>query len=263
MALNLSSQKIRSSLRLSLAALIVRMIYIPLGIFMWRGSHLASAEFPSWYGQLNLLLLYSIVSIIIWINEDKLDIFYIDKLFLILLVNSGFLLTVSFKLPIFSFISGIVTFITYITYMRKSSKIKKFSGKVFTSTIFLLLGFLPYMLFFILNFPRITGNVSLELIGNVLFKAGFPIVIIEEFIFRGSFYWVLQRKLSNKIIIFLVQVILFWLAHIDYLSNPIAFFVWTPFVSIWLGLVVWRTKSIATSTLFHYIFNVLTFFILY
>ena len=83
-----------------------------------------------------------------------------------------------------------------------------------------------------------------------------PFVVIEEVIFRGLL-WMFLKFLSwtdPKIII--LQAVLFWLSHTYYMfANPILFWIIIPIVSILLGIMVWRYKSITSSTIAHILFN--------
>ena len=85
--------------------------------------------------------------------------------------------------------------------------------------------------------------------------AGLPIVIFEEVIYRGMLWMLLTNLNVKSHYIFIIQVILFWLSHINYLFQPLAFWFYMPFLGIMLGLMVWRSKTITSSIVGHFLYN--------
>jgi membrane protease YdiL (CAAX protease family) len=81
--------------------------------------------------------------------------------------------------------------------------------------------------------------------------------IAEEPFFRG-FLWGSLRKLGLKDVwIWLIQAGLFWLGHTYALVNgaPWSFFFIVPVGGLVLGLLVWRSRSIAVSMAAHGLAN--------
>jgi hypothetical protein len=82
--------------------------------------------------------------------------------------------------------------------------------------------------------------------------------IDEEPLFRG-FLWGYLRDLGWKekwILIF--QAFLFWTIHINY-WNKFPFIILLPFLGLLLGILAWRSRSIATSMAAHAGYNTLGF----
>jgi membrane protease YdiL (CAAX protease family) len=244
----------KNTVTLSLAALIIRLVYVPLGFLIWK-----SLKFQGWYQWISLFLLYGIVSLVIWAHENELTIFNIDKPFMLFMIIAGVLLSAFYLPSLLGFIILGIALITTSTYKQKATKFEGLSLKALASAYWILLGFLPLVPFVILSFQKMSNDFNLTTLMNALYSANFPLVVIEEFIFRGALYWILQRKTSNPVIIILVSATTFWLSHLHHLATPVSFFIWTPMISIWLGLIVWRTKSLTLSSIFHFVFNLLIF----
>jgi membrane protease YdiL (CAAX protease family) len=81
----------------------------------------------------------------------------------------------------------------------------------------------------------------------------------EEPLFRGFIWGYLRKQKISELLILLIQMTLFTLGHLYYLkTNPISFFVIIPIASIFLGLSIIKSKSIASSMLTHGILNGVT-----
>jgi membrane protease YdiL (CAAX protease family) len=82
--------------------------------------------------------------------------------------------------------------------------------------------------------------------------------VIEETTFRGFLWGYLSNKgWSNKRIL-IFQAFIFWAAHIPALSqNPFDLIFTIPIASIGLGLLVWRTRSLAPGIITHALSNTL------
>ncbi|NOT06500.1 MAG: CPBP family intramembrane metalloprotease [Anaerolineales bacterium] len=61
--------------------------------------------------------------------------------------------------------------------------------------------------------------------------------------------------------IVILQAILFWISHVYAFNNLTFFWITTPMVSIFLGIIVWRSKSITPSTIAHLLINMLLGFV--
>ena len=83
-----------------------------------------------------------------------------------------------------------------------------------------------------------------------------PTAVVEEFTFRGLLWMVLKNLDWGDKRIVLAQAAIFWAAHSVYLfADPIAFWVVVPLLSVIMGMVVWKTKSIAVSGVAHICVN--------
>jgi membrane protease YdiL (CAAX protease family) len=101
-------------------------------------------------------------------------------------------------------------------------------------------------------------TIPFELLGglvNIPYQWGYA-AVSEEPVFRGLLWGVLKKSGWRDVWIWLFQAGLFTLAHIDYLNgNPLMFFVIVPIGGIFLGWLAWRSRSIATSSVAHWISN--------
>lgn len=80
--------------------------------------------------------------------------------------------------------------------------------------------------------------------------------IIEEPLFRGFLWGTLRKSKVKEITIFIIQLLLFWLAHIYYIvQSPFSFWVVVPVSACLLGVLVMKSKTLTTSTLAHGIIN--------
>ncbi len=76
--------------------------------------------------------------------------------------------------------------------------------------------------------------------------------VTEEPLFRGFLWGLLRRAGWRDVWAWLLQTGLFALAHIYYLrQTPLAFWVIVPSGALLLGLLAWRSRSIATSLVAH------------
>ena len=80
--------------------------------------------------------------------------------------------------------------------------------------------------------------------------------IAEEPFFRGFLWGTLRRAGWKNIWILLFQTILFMIGHLfDFPSYPISFWIVVPLGGLVLGLLAWRSHSIATSMVGHGFMN--------
>lgn len=88
--------------------------------------------------------------------------------------------------------------------------------------------------------------------------------IFEEPFFRGILWGYLRKKKWKEIYICLFQSGLFMLGHIYYINSiPFSFWIFVPLSGLVLGLLAWRSRSIATSMFAHGIINSLSYFLVY
>ncbi|MCL4466704.1 MAG: CPBP family intramembrane metalloprotease [Chloroflexi bacterium] len=85
--------------------------------------------------------------------------------------------------------------------------------------------------------------------------------ILEEPVFRGFFWGYLRGRGWGERRIWLVQGIVFWLAHLRYLSRPYTFFLTVPVAGLVLGWLAWRSRSVAPASFAHAVYNSIPFLI--
>jgi membrane protease YdiL (CAAX protease family) len=196
----------------------------------------------------------------------ELNSFHIDKFCLFLFILFGSLFRVR---GIDNFVTLILEFFLFLFVVTLSIILIKAKIPIRSFPIFnkwngfaIIFGFV-FVAFVITFDPRI-GFDSVKSISIMLLASSFlknlyiemgSSVIIEEPIFRG-FLWGTLRKLSwPESIIFLLQAFLFWISHIYYLRHPFTFWIAAPILSLLLGYLALKTKSIIPPMITHVIYN--------
>ncbi len=83
-----------------------------------------------------------------------------------------------------------------------------------------------------------------------------PNAVVEEVVFRGLLWMSLRSLGWPDGPILGLQTILFWLVHAQYLfTDPVGFWVIVPLLSLALGIITWRTRSLTASTIAHICMN--------
>ena len=75
--------------------------------------------------------------------------------------------------------------------------------------------------------------------------------ISEEPLFRGFIWGYLKNKGIKDPWICVIQALLFWAGHIYYIGTGINFWIVHPLFAIFIGLLVWKTRSITHTMIFH------------
>jgi membrane protease YdiL (CAAX protease family) len=104
------------------------------------------------------------------------------------------------------------------------------------------------------------AEISIHIHGSILqalFESRFHDVVFEEVLYRGTLWMLLKELKLSDLQIIVVQTLAFWFSHYHYIGEPIKFWVYLPWVSLLLGVLVWRSKSISPSILVHFLYNVL------
>ena len=92
-----------------------------------------------------------------------------------------------------------------------------------------------------------------------LYHLGFA-PLNEEPLFRGFLWGTLRQLKWKEIWIWLFQAVLFTLAHIYFASQyPLLFWLYIPGAALLLGLLAWRSRSIAGGILAHAMINAATY----
>src|ERR1041385_1814363 len=219
---------------------------------------------------------YLLIAFLIWWERDKLANFHIDisALFLILLfrplqtlileywkVDSPLAFPSPFALMLWVISTGLL-----ITLWRNGFRPTRIrSGTLSWLGIGLLVGLFISVAenwnafqSLVTNPPAqqtILAPVALSASLNLLYHLGFA-PINEEPLFRGFLWGYLRQQKWNETWIWLVQAILFTSAHV-YLAQqfPLAFWLFIPGAALALGLLTWRSRSIAPAILAHALIN--------
>lgn len=132
----------------------------------------------------------------------------------------------------------------------KQSKILLYIAILITPLLITTLFVLPLIFGFPLEIKMDSASIYLAASdANLLFT------IFEEVIYRGILWMLLTSINISGYRLVMIQAVLFWLSHVNYLFQPIAFWFYMPFLGIVLGMMVWRTKTITASITGHFMYN--------
>lgn len=233
--------------------LLLRLVDANLPIWIF------GANIPSWYAYWYAGIAYILTVSIVLLNRHRLASLNIDRPFVIALMIGGFL-CLFFLTPDIGILAAIAAALVFWAYQDNLLVLKntvEYPSETLLLILFsLLLAVLPIIFFH----PILKQPVSLQLILATItstFQAQLVGIAFEDVIFRGAL-WAYLRDLGLKEhIAFLVQAFLFWIAHSKYmfLENPYFFWVSVPLVSLLLGFIVWRSRSLTPSTIAHLLFN--------
>jgi membrane protease YdiL (CAAX protease family) len=231
---------------------------------------------PGWSIQIFELIMYSLIAILIYRERDHLADYFIDKLAVVIFIFLGtilrlFTLDYTSSICLIELVFWAVALILILLLRKNNVNFAKIRAENY---VWLFNGLLVgLVLSFILAIPRylVLEEQILQQPHNydgmfVFFLASLVTQfvhssVIEEFIFRG-FLWGCLRKigLSNMWILF-IQAGLFWVAHINYIDRSYSFWIALPIGGLVMGLLAWKSKSIATSMVLHSVYNAMTYLI--
>ena len=187
------------------------------------------------------------VVVAIALNQDDLQKLNIDRLYVILLLLAGIIQLYQFP---YNFLSGIAIFyLIYLLAMKKKIFHNTYRGDLKVN--WWVLGAI-YFICSVINLSNIENNIQVFIFEIV------PFSIFEEAVYRGLLYMLLNSLKFSDTKILYVQAFIFWISHIEILlKNPFGFFVLIPIVSILLGYIIFRMRSLSYSSIAHIAVNFL------
>jgi len=195
---------------------------------------------------------FVLTSVVIIANHNNLDRLNIDKSFLVLYAIAGIMFGRYYFWPVgwlaFLFVGLIIYMLLKNKFNNHEKQIRPNHAKI---VIILIVAFCIYWLYVIrfIGIPAIDQYIALFLMRS-------PFWVIEEVIIRGLLWMELEAFGWRHLRIVLVQALLFWILHIQYmLSDPFLFWLQIPILGVFLGILVWRYKSISLSSAAHILFN--------
>lgn len=201
---------------------------------------------------------YILMLLVIWLNKDKLVEFNIDKTsFLVLLVVC---IMLAWKYTLYYFI-GVFMFIPILYLIVEFQKKRlEFHQSFFITRIIGIIFciFIPLVLFALIR----NKGFEIEKLEGFVINAGLFGVVFEEFLFRGLLWKCLRNLGMEEYKIVVTQAILFWLAHYNLLlAGSLSFWTTIPLLGIVLGILVFRSKSLTSSIVAHFLYNLFVSFI--
>lgn len=256
MSQNPTDRRLKASIGILLALLILRNLHGPMAAWIWQAMPPAYEQVPDWYEHGYILVTYLLLCWAIWANSEGLVEWNADRALVWLVVLVG-ILDIVFYLPP---IMGIFVLVHCVTTLQKLLRGElRFEaaapqyGRIVSLVLITLAPTLVFVVIALLThrFERLT----VADLGSALFAAALPRIVAEEAMYRGISWMVLKRLGVRDVLAFSIQGLLFWLSHVNYWNQPVMFWFWLPWTAIWLGLIVWRSRSLATSSFTHWVLN--------
>lgn len=194
---------------------------------------------------------FILVAIVIIVNRNNLNRLNIDKIFIPIFLTGGLSYKWEPNWGLWLVAIDLLIFYVAILYIRGHLKFGDLEPILLRITLVILIAFSISILFIIdsMNFTKIGWAVQ-------WYREDISLLLVEEIAFRGVLWMFLKNLNFSEFKIVVIQAILFWLSHVYFANdNPISFWIITPIASIILGTIVWRTRSITSSTIAHVLFN--------
>jgi membrane protease YdiL (CAAX protease family) len=203
-----------------------------------------------------VLITFPLLVFILWLNSENLQILNIDIPFILLFILLGVLLCWYYWSTFLGIVTGLGTLIVFDLFRRRKFIFEKMRSNS-SLIIITLVGLIPVVLVRAFD----SDLLLLEHFSNLnsydvgwLFTSRLWGVIYEEMLFRGMLWMTLKSfKVDDKKILF-IQAFLFWLAHISTLPS-LSFWTTVPLAALWYGFLVLSSKSLTSSTITHFIYN--------
>jgi len=210
---------------------------------------------------------YGLIIFLIWWERDNLEIHHMDAfaIFIIILFKpiSTIILRVwkpdspmAFPHPL-SLLFFIAALILLVLILRKQLTLKVEFGK---TLLWMLAGGLVAILFYVVlavfmvqffNYP-ILNESNLSMMLSPFYQIGYAAVVEEPF-FRGFLWGGLKKVGVKDIWILFIQAGLFAVGHLNLLKtiNPVVNISFVFLGALLMGILVWRSKKLSTSLIFH------------
>ena len=186
------------------------------------------------------------IGIIVILNRGNLRSLNIDWYFLAVFMISGVAYAIYYFWPS-GWAAALISIYLFILINNKYKHVNTVESTRWQIVMTLIIGF--FLVLLIISDTKISWAVHWSIVEM-------PFVVIEEIIFRGLLCMFLKFLGWTIPKIIVLQAILFWLFHTYYMfAYPTLFWIIIPIVSIILGIMVWRYKSITSSTIVHILFN--------
>ena len=237
--------------------LFVRMVGGDLAIWIFGPS--LPAWLPYWYNSVAYILTASIV----WLNRHRLAALNIDRPFMVVLILGG-IFYVLHPTPnnvgvLVGIVAGLILWAYFNNHFVFKSPVPYPKGTGWLILLTVPLALIPVLFIHSILKTPLSFEIFLEtFIGGLM--SYLALNVFEEVVFRGALWAYLRGLGVNERTAFYLQAFLFWIAHHWALLTKswYSFFVVIPCITILLGLLAWRSKSLAPSTAAHFLFNFIT-----
>jgi membrane protease YdiL (CAAX protease family) len=252
-------------LHLRITWLLVGCLFI-LRIPLFTGLPIIAPDTTAWVEPVYFLGTYFLTALLIWWERDRLADFHIDKLVLIIFIIGKPLETLYFGLQDKSHAYLFIALGLSIALIFARPCLPKLTIQNWVWLLIGILGGIALAVYFAkifgIYYPERTQMFSWNGAKYAIIQQMLSSGLAEEPFFRG-FLWGCLRKTGLKDLwIWLVQAGLFWLGHAyAFLYAPYSFWLIVPVGGLVLGLLAWRSRSIAPSIIAHGFANGLSQFI--
>jgi membrane protease YdiL (CAAX protease family) len=230
-----------------------RILLILIGVRFLYGFVLLTGNDSLWWESVYSFLTYSLITIVIFLNESSLHLFHIDRVSMALFVFLGGLYSFFIPQPIGAMMTMVALFNLNMLLSKELSFSRiQFGVSVFALIILFIVLQLIYFLWIGETFSSVTHDVKVV---SVLFKANFTWAIFEEIIFRGILWRYLKNKGLKEYQVVFTQAFFFWLVHFYYYPHLIFFWIFVPVASVLFGVITYKSRSLLPSFIVHYFFN--------
>jgi membrane protease YdiL (CAAX protease family) len=195
------------------------------------------------------------ITVVIILSRDNLQELNIDKFSVLIIIFSGLAISWSYFWPI-GWLTGIAVIFVFYFLFKGKLKFGNANPVLLQMILYIVVGFCGCILLLVRH------TISASLLGftiNWLTVDGIPPIVYEEVVYRGMLWMFLKNLNWSEPKIFFFSSILFWVYHINQLltTSPLNFWVILPALSLLLGYLIWRSKSLSTSILAHVLINTL------
>ncbi|QAT39974.1 CPBP family intramembrane glutamic endopeptidase [Clostridium sp. JN-9] len=210
---------------------------------------------------------YFFTALFIWTERDRLKEYHMDTISVFIFTLGPLWYKYSdFKIRIPMMIIGLILLAALIASKHKFSRV------TMKNIRWIIIGMAAGAVTAVISSFFLSKQVN-----NTGMKATFSLALIsiltqltnaailEEPFFRGILWGALKKLRWKDGWIYITQALLFWIGHIYYINTyPYSFWIVVPLASLVLGILAWRSRSIATSMAAHGMINglgqILTFY---
>lgn len=197
---------------------------------------------------------FPLIALVIRLNQDQLQKLNMDRFYVVMFITAGLMGIYALPYNVFAVIALI-----YVVYILFDNKVKfgVFDSNTFRK-ILLIAGVFAGIIFCItILFNSVIPDPSAGQSLRQFLLESMPFSIYEEVVYIGMLYMFLKDLGLSESKAFYTQAFLFWIKHINYLFSPLFFWVIVPILSLTLGYITFRSKSLAPSTIAHILYNAL------
>jgi len=188
-----------------------------------------------------------LIALAVKFNRDELQRMNVDRFFPILLIISGFLA----RLAVPNYCLSFITFLYMIYLLFGEKGIYSVVEYPSSRKALLAVGIASWVIALLLMFVDVEFLGNKQLLAEYVFQT-FPMAVYEEAVYRGVLYMLLMDLGITETKAVYIQALLFWGSHVNrLLAAPLFFWVILPLISIAMGYVVFRSKSLTVGSLLH------------